>query len=67
MSSDNQLLAKYFYQTCWLITPYSSKYFSKQEAIGLNEFEEYSLQAASLAARLTNLYQGEYELKGIYG
>jgi hypothetical protein len=63
---ENKRLAKEFYDSCWLVTPYSSKLFQPNELHGLDNFTKYSFQAASLAARLASTIWGNYNPKTVW-
>jgi len=51
-------LAKFFYDKCGLITPYSSNFFSRQQLPELADRKRYSLQAASTMYRLDSMSGG---------
>jgi len=54
--SEEQALAVDFYNKCYLVTPYSSRFFTPQQLYEIvQEFDVYSSQAASLTARLSDI------------
>jgi len=63
---ETKMLAKQLYDSCWLVTPYSSKLFHPDELNGLGEYYRYSFQGASLAARLDSCVWGNHDPKTVW-